>query len=151
MSKRLKTLFSLHLLLLFYSFSGVVSKFAAGVPFLSWEFVLLYGAMLAILGIYALGWQQILKRMALSTAFSNKAVTVIWGIIWGVVFFGEAVNVQKVIGALLIVAGVVLFSLCDEKRTKDRGQGEASDDDASAHGAATAQAGAPLLGGDELP
>lgn len=113
MSSRIKTLFALHMLLMVYSTSGILSKLAAGVDFLSWQFVGLYAGIIALLGIYAIGWQQILRRMALTSAFSNKAVTIVWGIIWGALFFHEPVTVSKVIGAALIIAGVVLFAHAD--------------------------------------
>ena len=87
---RAKTLIALHLLLLVYSLSGIFSKNAAREPFLSPMFILLYGGMLVILFIYAIGWQQILKRLSLSMAFANKAVTVIWGMVWGFFIFGES-------------------------------------------------------------
>ena len=86
-NSRAKTLIALHLLLLVYSLSGIFSKNAAHEPFLSPMFILLYGGMLAILFIYAIGWQQILKRLSLSMAFANKAVTVIWGMVWGFLHF----------------------------------------------------------------
>ena len=110
MGTKIKTLFGLHLLLMVYSCSGILSKLAAGCDFFSLEFCLLYGGILFLLGLYAVGWQQVLKRLPLTTAFSNKAVTIVWGIIWGALFFAEPVNLPKVMGALLIVAGVVLFS-----------------------------------------
>ena len=113
MKRSLKSLFLLHLLLMVYSTSGILSKSAAKVSFLSLEFCLMYAGILALLGLYALGWQQILKKMALTTAFSNKAVTIVWGIIWGALFFAEPVTLPKVGGALLIIAGVVLFSHAD--------------------------------------
>ena len=119
MPERLRTTFFLHLLLLFYSLSGLLSKMAAGVGFLSLQFMLLYGGVLAILGVYAIGWQQILKRMPLTSAFSNKAVTVVWGIVWGALFFSEPVTPLKVIGAVFIIAGVVLFSHADVDEEKD--------------------------------
>ena len=103
-----------------YSLSGLVSKTAAGVPFLSWQFCLLYAALIALLGVYAIGWQQILKRMDLTTAFSNKAVTVVWGIIWGALFFLEPVTIPKIVGAAMIVVGVVLFSQADVEAAKQR-------------------------------
>lgn len=65
--------------------------------------------------VYALGWQQVIKRMPLTTAFANKAVTIVWGIIWGIVFFHEAISIGKIIGAFLVIIGVVLFSYSDEK------------------------------------
>lgn len=113
MSSRLKTLFALHLLLMVYSTSGILSKLAAGVDFLSWQFVALYAGIIALLGVYAIGWQQILRRMPLTSAFSNKAVTIVWGIVWGALFFSEPITVGKVIGAALIIAGVVLFAHAD--------------------------------------
>lgn len=113
MSAKLKNLFALHLLLMVYSTSGILSKNAANVPFLSLEFCFLYAGILALLGLYAIGWQQILKRMALTTAFSNKAVTIVWGIIWGALFFMEPITLPKIGGAILIILGVILFSYAD--------------------------------------
>ena len=110
---RIKTLFALHMLLMVYSTSGTLSKLAAGVDFLSIEFCIYYGGVLLLLGFYAIGWQQILKRLSLTTAFSNKAVTIVWGIIWGALFFFEPITLPKAVGALLIIAGVVLFSHAD--------------------------------------
>ena len=112
-SGRIKTLFALHMLLMVYSTSGILSKLAAGVDFLSIEFCLYYGGALFLLGVYAIGWQQILKRLPLTTAFSNKAVTIVWGIVWGALFFFEPITLPKAVGALLISAGVVLFSHAD--------------------------------------
>ena len=112
-SGRIKTLFALHMLLMVSSTSGILSKLAAGVDFLSIEFCLYYGGVLLLLGVYAIGWQQILKRLPLTTAFSNKAVTIVWGIVWGALFFFEPITLPKAVGALLIIAGVVLFSHAD--------------------------------------
>ena len=67
-----------------------------------------------LLGFYAIGWQQIIKRLPLTTAFANKAVTVVWGIIWGAVFFHESITVGKVIGAALVIVGVVIYARADE-------------------------------------
>lgn len=116
-----KTLILLHAMLMIYSTSGILSKLAAGEPFLSFRFCLYYGGVIALLGIYAIGWQQIIKRLPLTTAFANKAVTVVWGIVWGAVFFYEAVTVGKVVGALLVVAGVALFATADTDKEHSNG------------------------------
>lgn len=118
-NKRAVVLIALHVLLLFYSLSGIFSKNAAYQPFLSVSFILLYGGMLAVLFIYAIGWQQIIKRLPLTVAFANKAVTVVWGIVWGVLFFGETVNAQMVLGALLVIAGIVIYSIEDGRQSKE--------------------------------
>ena len=118
-NKKWKIYLALHLLLMAYSVSGIFSKLAAEQDFLSFKFCLYYAGIIAILGIYAIGWQQIIKRMPLTTAFSNKAVTVVWGILWGVLFFGETLSTGKVIGAALVIGGVVLFAVSDEEETTD--------------------------------
>lgn len=110
---KIKTLFLLHLLLMFYSMSGICSKLAAGQSFLSIQFCFYYAIIIGLLGVYAIGWQQIIKRLPLTTAFANKAVTVVWGIVWGLVFFQEKISIGKIVGAALIIAGVALFAIAD--------------------------------------
>ena len=116
---KLKTLLILHLMLMVYSMSGICSKKAAGVPFLSVQFCVYYGLIILLLGLYAIGWQQIIKRLPLTTAFANKAVTVVWGIIWGAVFFKESITIGKIIGAVLVISGVVLFAYSDKEDEKN--------------------------------
>lgn len=121
MVKRLQTILVLHLLLMLYSASGIFSKLASGEEFLSFRFCLFYGVMIALLGMYAIGWQQVIKRLPLTTAFANKAVTVVWGIIWGVLFFEETITAGKLIGVVLVVAGVALFACADGEREREHG------------------------------
>lgn len=111
-----KTIVCLHLLLMVFSALGVCSKIAAGQPFLSFKFILFYGVVIFNLGIYAICWQQIIKRMPLVVAFANKAVTVVWGIVWGRLFFGETVTVAKLIGAMVIICGILLVVTEKEER-----------------------------------
>ena len=119
-----KTLLFLQLLLMFYSLSGVLSKLASGAPFMSWQFMCCYCGIIALLGIYAIGWQQVIKRMPLTSAYANRAVTVIWGIIWGVIFFQEPITLPKVLGAMLVLSGVALFAFADADDAGDEGVSE---------------------------
>lgn len=116
---RLKTLLALHILLLFYSLADVSSKFAAGNELLSFGFVVWYVAVLFILAVYALGWQQIIKRIPLTTAYANRGITVVWGIFWGAVFFSETVTPFKLVGAAMIIVGIALFSRADSREEGD--------------------------------
>ena len=104
-----KVFIALHLLLLFYSCSSVLSKLAAGKEFLSWVFIVCYGGMFMILVVYAVGWQQILKRLPLTVAFANKAVTLVWSMVFGALLFNESIKINQLIGCALAVAGVILF------------------------------------------
>ena len=115
--KNINIIILLHLLLFVYSFTGICSKLAAKENFLSMKFCLLYGCILFLLALYALGWQQIIKRLPLTTAFANKAVTVVWGLVWGLIFFHENVSVGKIIGAILVIIGVVMYATADDNKT----------------------------------
>lgn len=115
LNSRALTLIALHILLFVYSLSGLFSKNASKQPFLSFEFCALYAGMLIVLAIYAVGWQQILKRLPLTLAFANKAITVVWGIVLGALVFGESVTWPMIVGAVLVIAGVVLFSIADNE------------------------------------
>jgi hypothetical protein len=100
----------LHGLIFFFSLSSLCGKLAASHALFSPGWFFFYGLVLAILLIYAIAWQQIIKRMPLSAAYANKAAAVIWGQLWGLLFFGETITAGKAIGALLIVAGIVLHA-----------------------------------------
>lgn len=104
----------LHLLLFLFSFCAVFSKLAAQNEFLSLKFIIFYGISIFILGIYAILWQQILKKFDLTTAFFNKAVVVIWGMIWGAIFFKEQITIKMIIGVIIVLIGVGLVVKSDE-------------------------------------
>ena len=70
--------------------------------------IIFYGVSILILGMYAILWQQILKRFSLTTAFFNKAITIIWGMLWGIIFFKEAITINMIIGAIIVLIGVGL-------------------------------------------
>lgn len=113
MKNKIKTLVFLHSILLMYSCCGVFSKLAGLQQFLSFEFFIFYGIVLLILFIYAVLWQQIIKKLPLTTAFANKAITVIWGIVFGITIFGEALTLGKVLGAIFIVLGIIFYTKSD--------------------------------------
>lgn len=109
----------LNVMLIVYSFSSVCSKMAAGETTISFRFLLFYGLVIFLLGIYALGWQQVLKKIPLTVAFANKAITVFWGMVWGFVIFHEKITLGKAAGAALVVVGIVLYALSDQKLEKE--------------------------------
>lgn len=109
-SKNLLVLLLLHILLLVYSASGIFSKLASGYSIDSMWFYIWYSGTLCVLFIYAIGWQQVIKRIPLTLAFANKAVTVVWGMIWGIVLFGESINAGMIAGAILVVVGIAIYS-----------------------------------------
>ena len=105
----------LHILLLVYAVACVFSKKAAGTSFGSGRFFLYYGLNLLLLGVYAIGWQQVLKRIPLTGAYAHKSVTVIWGVVFGVLLFHETLTLRQIAGVALVIVGIVLYSLSDRR------------------------------------
>lgn len=96
----------LHVTFCIYSLVSVFSKLAAGQSKMDAYFWIYYGIVLFLLAIYAILWQQCLKRMSLITAYSNKSVTIVWGLVWGKLLFKETITLSQIIGALIIGIGV---------------------------------------------
>lgn len=105
----------LHIILMVYSWGGILSKLAAGESFLSFQFCLFYGGVIFLLIVYAFVWQQVIKHLPLTTAFANKAVTVVWGLVWGTLIFHEQLSIGKIAGAILVISGVALYAFADDK------------------------------------
>ena len=112
--EKAKPFIFLHVLLLVYSLGSICSKLAGQSEFLSIKFIVFYGLVVLDLFIYALVWQQLLKKLPLVTAYANKAITVIWGLLWGMIFFGEKITLWKIVGALIIIIGIYLVVSADE-------------------------------------
>lgn len=111
---KIKYLMALHIELLLFSLGGVCTKMASQYDFLSFWFIFFYGLVILNLGVYAIVWQQIIKKLPLNTAYSNKAITIVWGILWGFLFFKEQITWNMIAGALIVIVGVVLVVRADE-------------------------------------
>lgn len=110
----IKSLILLHFVLLLYSLCTICSKNAAAHHFLSLNWALWYGLSLAGLFAYAILWQQVIKKLPLTIAYANKAIVIIWGIIWGVLFFQETIKPNMLIAAAIIILGIAIVGTCDE-------------------------------------
>lgn len=108
----------LNILLGIYSLSGVFSKLAGWHSVTSPWFFVFYGVTLGLLVFYAFGWQQVIKHIPLTTAYANKAITVIWGILYGILFFGETLSKRQWIGAVVIIVGILIFVSSDAEESQ---------------------------------
>ena len=109
--KRFGNIIFLQFAVMVYSINTVVAKYVALEPWFSLKFIALYLLEFAVLGVYAILWQQIIKRVELSVAYANKAMTLLWSLVWGVLLFHEGVTFLKVAGVVLVIAGTVLLNL----------------------------------------
>ena len=107
---KLKEIAVLQFAVMIYTLSGIAAKRAAMYETMSWGFLLFYGLEIAILGIYAIVWQQLIKRFELSVAYANRSMAILWSMIWAVLFFGEIITVRNIIGVLIVLAGTMLIN-----------------------------------------
>ena len=103
-----------------YAFYPVLGKAASKYDFLSFNYCVIYCIIIALLFVYAILWQQVLKSFRLPIAICNKAVTIVWGMFFSRMFFAEEITLKKILGAAIILFGIILLSFSDRKT----GQGE---------------------------
>lgn len=121
--KKLSGYVILHIAIFILSLASLCSKKASTYDFMSWGFILFYGGVIAALFVYAIIWQQALKRMPLVVAFANKVATLFWSLIYGVLLFGEGIRPNMIIGILIVVVGVILVVSSEvEKKGVDDGK-----------------------------
>lgn len=118
MKTNVKRYVLLHILLLVFSLSSVCSKLAGREEIMSFKFMMMYGFVIMLLAVYAIFWQQIIKNMPLTAAYANRAITVLWGMLWGLIIFKEKITLGKVAGAALVIAGIILFALSDREEKR---------------------------------
>lgn len=92
-----------------YSFVSVLAKYASAQSSLAKMCLFLFGEIL-VLGIYAVLWQQLLKKFPLLIAMSNKGVVVIFSLIWSVLLFQEAISLLNIVGSFMILLGIWMVS-----------------------------------------
>ena len=107
---KIKQIIILQAIIMVYTLSTVVSKFAAGEEFLSLNFILFYGLEILILGVYAVLWQQIIKKFDISIAYANKAMSLLWALVWSIVFFNENITPKNVIGVIIVIIGTIIVN-----------------------------------------
>ena len=106
-----KNIMLLQLVIVIYTLSSVVAKFATGKELFSFPFFLFYGLEIVILGVYALLWQQMIKKFDLSIAYANRAMALLWSAVWAVVLFHDSITMKKFVGILFVILGTVIVNL----------------------------------------
>lgn len=93
-----------------YACVGICTKMASLQQFLSWQYLLWFGGAVAIIGLYAILWQQILRRVELSTAYMFKGTTLIFTMLIAALLFGESITLPNIIGSIIIITGITLLA-----------------------------------------
>lgn len=120
----IKNILILQLVVVVYTLSSVVAKFATGKELFSFSFFLFYGLEIAILGVYAILWQQMIKRFDLSIAYANRAMALLWSALWAVILFRETLNEKQIAGIALVIVGTVIVNTDTSAKQEDKEEAE---------------------------
>lgn len=95
---------------LLYACVTLFTKFAAQHEFLSASYCLGLCGAIGVLGAYAVCWQQVIKRIKLSTAYMFKGTSLIFVMLLACIIFGEHITLNNIIGATVIIIGITLYA-----------------------------------------
>lgn len=91
-----------------YATTGIYNKLASMQEALSWayfEFLLL---VVFVMGIYAVLWQLVLKRVPLSQAYLFKSMSIVFSLFFAWSLFHEVITTKNLVGCALIIAGIMV-------------------------------------------
>lgn len=114
----IKQIFLLQAIIIIYTISGVMAKFASAGETLE-KMILFFGLDLMFLGIYAICWQQMIKLFPLSVAYANRAMALLWSAIWAKIIFGEQIGLKQMVGIVLVIIGTMVINTDKQEETKD--------------------------------
>lgn len=95
---------------LLYACVSIFTKYASQQVFMSWEYMIGVIGAFVVMAIYAVLWQQILKFIDLSVAYMFKGTSIIFIMLLAYLLFGEQITWNNIVGAIIIVGGIVLFA-----------------------------------------
>ena len=93
-----------------YACTGIFTKMASRQEFFSWPYIWWMAGAVGVIGVYALLWQQVLKRIELSLAYMFKGTGMIFGLLIAWSILGEKITLNNMIGAAIIIVGIALFA-----------------------------------------
>ncbi len=72
-------------------------------------FVAYFGLVILLFG-YAILWQQVIKHFEISKAYSHRGIIILWSMLWSVFLFGDTIQWNHLLGAAIIIVGIVVVT-----------------------------------------
>ena len=110
MGKKLKNIILLQGVMIIYTFASVMSKKASENGDNPVRFLIFFALEFVVLALYALLWQQMIKRFELSVAYANRSMAILWSMLCAVVFFDDIVTGKNILGVLLVLLGTIIIN-----------------------------------------
>lgn len=93
-----------------YSLSGLFTKLASSYDFLTTGYSLCLSGVICILGLYAILWQLVLKRIPLNQAYPFRSLSVVFGLAIAYFAFQETVTRQNLLGCAIVLLGLLIIT-----------------------------------------
>ena len=90
--------------------AGSITLFGITINALSWKGVFWMVGEVFVLFVYAILWQQIIKRFDLSLVYANRAFSIFWSFLWSILLFHESIRPANVIGILMVFFGILIVN-----------------------------------------
>ena len=97
-----------------YACEAVCNKYASMYEFLSMQYIVGIVAAVVVLGIYAIAWQQILKRIPLTDAYMFKGTSLVFVLLFSLLIYQETVTVWNLVGLTIILVGTAGYAKVSE-------------------------------------
>ena len=93
-----------------YACVTIFTKYASSQEILSVAYFMGLTGAIGVMGVYAICWQQVLKRVNINMAYMFKGTSLIFVMLLAFSFFDEQITRNNIIGACLIILGIVVFA-----------------------------------------
>ena len=121
----MKDILILQLIIMIYTFSSICAKLASGQETL-FRLLLFTGLEFLCLAVYAILWQQAIKKFDLSVAYANRAMVLLWSMIWAVLVFHDTITLKNILGVALVIAGTFVINTEKNRETTSESVTETS-------------------------
>ena len=101
---------ALVLVYLFYACISVIMKYTGLQQPLTIEWCVGFVLLVVTLGVYAIAWQQILKRIELGVAYMFKGLSLFFIMLLLALCYGEPITPMKLLSTGIIVMGIVVYA-----------------------------------------
>lgn len=114
-----KNIILLQAVIIIYSVSSVMAKLASANHEDISKFLIFFAIEFILLAVYAVCWQQMIKRFELTVAYANRAMSTLWSMVWAVFFFHDTITVKNICGVMLVIVGTLLINTDKGEREHD--------------------------------
>lgn len=93
----------------------IATKYTSLQNFMSMSYIISLTCVLFFMSLYALSWQQIIKRMPISDAYMFKGTSIVFVLLLSAWLFEEIITWQNIVGSIIIILGIALFAKADKE------------------------------------